>query len=88
MGALIERHGGAVHTLDQNVRQHNVAEREALAELRAGDVARAVEFYLDQDRVATADPRRGAGQDGDQWAGRVRAGTPPCSPGAGPTWRS
>ena len=45
VGALVERHGGAVHALDQNVRQHDQAEREALAELRAGDVARAVEFY-------------------------------------------
>jgi ATP-dependent exoDNAse (exonuclease V) alpha subunit len=44
LGALIERHGGAVHALEQNVRQQNHAEREALAHLRAGDVSRAVEF--------------------------------------------
>jgi hypothetical protein len=42
MGAVVERHGGVVHTLDQNVRQHDEAEREALAELRAGDVSRTV----------------------------------------------
>jgi hypothetical protein len=53
MGALIERHGGIVHLLEQNVRQHHQGEREALADLRAGDVTRAVEFYLDQDRVTT-----------------------------------
>jgi len=53
MGALVERHGGTVHALDQNVRQYSQAEREALAELRAGDVTRAVEFYLAQDRVKT-----------------------------------
>jgi len=42
MGAVVERHGRVVHTLDQNVRQHDEAEREALAELRAGDVSRTV----------------------------------------------
>ena len=44
MGALVERHGGIVHVLEQNVRQHDQAEREALGQLRAGDVTRAVEF--------------------------------------------
>ena len=51
MGALVERHGGIVHTLDQNVRQRTEAKREALAELRAGNVTRAVGFYLDHGRV-------------------------------------
>ncbi len=52
LGALVERHGGVVHVLDQNVRQHDEAERVALRELRAGDVNRAVEFYLNEHRVA------------------------------------
>ena len=65
MGALVERHGGIVHALDQNVRQHNEAEREALAELRAGDVTRAVEFYLDHGPGDNrANPGRGAGHTG------------------------
>ena len=78
MGALVERHGGIVHVLEQNVRQHNQAEREALAELRAGDVTRAVEFYLERGPGDNrADPGRGAGQTGRpvgqgraRWAGR------------------
>ena len=69
MGALVERHGGIVHALEQNVRQHNEAEREALAELRAGDVTRAVEFYLGQDRVTTERTRDEAlAKLVDQWA--------------------
>ncbi len=57
MGALVERHGGLIHALEQNVRQHNQAEREALRELRAGDVTRAVEFYVAQGRVTTEHTR-------------------------------
>ncbi len=69
MGALVERHGGIVHALEQNVRQHNEAEREALAELRAGDVTRAVEFYLGQGRVTTERTRDEAlNKVVDQWA--------------------
>ncbi len=75
MGALVERHGGIVHVLEQNVRQHNQAEREALRELRAGDVARAVEFYLDQDRVTTERTRGEAlAKLVDQWAKDTLAG--------------
>jgi hypothetical protein len=57
MGALVDRHGGIVHSLDQNVRQHDEAERVALAELRAGNVNRAVEFYLTHDRVVAGRTR-------------------------------
>ncbi len=75
MGALVERHGGIVHTLDQNVRQHNDAERLALAELRAGHVARAVGFYVDQGRVLTEATRTEALERlVDRWAGDVLAG--------------
>ena len=56
MGALVERHGGAVHTLTENVRQHDAAERAALAQLRAGDVGRAVEFYVGSGRVVARRP--------------------------------
>jgi len=69
MGALVERHGGIVHTLDQNVRQRTEAEREALAELRAGNVARAVGFYLDHGRVVCERTRTEALDTlVDQWA--------------------
>ncbi len=75
MGALVERHGGIVHTLDQNVRQRNDAEREALAELRAGNVTRAVGFYLDQGRVITERTRNEAMDTlVDQWASDVMSG--------------
>jgi conjugative relaxase-like TrwC/TraI family protein len=75
MGALVERHGGIVHTFDQNVRQRNDAEREALAELRAGNVTRAVGFYVDQGRVTTERTRNEA-LDAlvGQWARDVTSG--------------
>jgi conjugative relaxase-like TrwC/TraI family protein len=70
LGALVERHGGVVHVLDQNVRQHDEAERAALAELRAGDVNRAVEFYVDQHRLTTERTRDEAlAKLVDRWAG-------------------
>ena len=77
LGALVERHGGVVHTLDQNVRQQDQAEREALADLRAGDVSRAVEFYVDArpggHRSRT--PRRRARQSwSTAWAADIGQG--------------
>ena len=75
MGALVERHGGIVHALDQNVRQHNESERAALVELRAGDVTRAVEFYLANQRVVTERTRDEALNTlVDQWARDTLAG--------------
>ncbi len=75
LGALIERHGGAVHTLEHNVRQQNHAEREALAELRAGDVQRAVEFYATSGRVVTAPGRDAVLKEMvEAWSADVAAG--------------
>ena len=75
VGALVERHGGIVHVLEQNVRQHNQAEREALGQLRAGDVTRAVEFYLPHDRVVAERTRDEALNTlVDQWSLDVLAG--------------
>jgi conjugative relaxase-like TrwC/TraI family protein len=75
LGALIERHGGAVHALEHNVRQQNHAEREALAHLRAGDVSRAVEFYATSGRVVTAPGREGALKEMvEAWSADVAAG--------------
>jgi hypothetical protein len=75
MGALFERHGGIVHTLDQNVRQRTEAEREALAELRAGNVSRAVGFYLGHGRVVCERTRTEALDTlVDQWAADTLSG--------------
>jgi conjugative relaxase-like TrwC/TraI family protein len=75
LGALVERHGGVVHHLDQNVRQHNYLEREALSQLRAGDVARSIEFYAAHDRVVIENTRTEAlAQLVDQWAQDVTDG--------------
>ena len=60
MGALVERHGGAVQTLHQNVRQLDERERGALIELRDGDVGKAVDFYLSSGRVVIEPSRSGA----------------------------
>jgi conjugative relaxase-like TrwC/TraI family protein len=51
LGALIERHGGTVHRLTENLRQHEPGERHALAQLRAGHVAAAVDWYQTHGRV-------------------------------------
>jgi hypothetical protein len=51
LGALLERHRSLVHVLEENVRQVDPDERQALAELRAGDVIAAVDWYAKHDRV-------------------------------------
>jgi ATP-dependent exoDNAse (exonuclease V) alpha subunit len=40
--AVVRRFGGSVHVLNENVRQVDPAEREALAQLRSGKVDEAV----------------------------------------------
>jgi conjugative relaxase-like TrwC/TraI family protein len=57
LGALLTRHPGAVHHLADNVRQVDPGEREALAELRAGSVERAVEWYAANGRIAVGPDR-------------------------------
>jgi len=57
--ALVTRYGAAVHVLDENVRQHDVAERVALEHLPAGNVAKAVAFYAGDGRIV-ATTHRGA----------------------------
>lgn len=68
-GALIERHGSVVHVLDENLRQRDAGEASALAELRAGHVAAAVDWYATHDRVVIA-PSRDELLDAlvDRWA--------------------
>ena len=58
--ALVARYGDAVHVLADNVRQRDVAERAALAQLRDGNVARAVAWYADNGRVVVAPDRAAA----------------------------
>jgi ATP-dependent exoDNAse (exonuclease V) alpha subunit len=55
--SLVVRYGAAVHVLDENVRQRDVAERAALAELRDGDVAKAVASYARRGRIVVARDR-------------------------------
>jgi ATP-dependent exoDNAse (exonuclease V) alpha subunit len=70
--ALVARYGPAVHVLADNVRQREVAERAALAELRDGDVAKAVASYARRARIVVA-PDRTAAIDAlvEGWAGDV-----------------
>ena len=52
--ALVTRHQGSVHALRQNVRQADREERAILAQLRAGSVDQAVNWYADKRRITTA----------------------------------
>jgi conjugative relaxase-like TrwC/TraI family protein len=51
LGALLRRLGGSAHVLDENLRQADPAERAALEQLRSGEVARAVAWYVAHDRI-------------------------------------
>jgi hypothetical protein len=73
--ALVRRHPDVVHHLTENRRQHDVAERRTLAELRHGDVGKAVAWYHDQGRLHAAADRDVALQQAlDAWAADVAAG--------------
>jgi ATP-dependent exoDNAse (exonuclease V) alpha subunit len=73
--ALVERFGGTVWTLTDNVRQVDLTEREALAELRAGDVDLAVEWLAANDRIVCgADHAETVGAVVDGWLGDLDAG--------------
>lgn len=54
---LLARHRDAVHILRDNVRQGDPPERAVLAQLRAGDVTRAIDWYATQGRIVTAPTR-------------------------------
>jgi hypothetical protein len=75
LAALVRRHPDVVHQLSENRRQYDGAERRTLAELRHGDVARAVAWYHDQGRLHAAASREVALQQAvDAWAADVAAG--------------
>jgi conjugative relaxase-like TrwC/TraI family protein len=73
--ALLERHPDLVVTLDENVRQHDPAERRALAMLRNGDPADAIARYANQDRIRVEGTRvETLVAMTDAWAADVDAG--------------
>ena len=75
LGALLERHGGLAHVLDENVRQRDPNERAALAELRAGSIERAVEHYASSGRLHVSPHLDAAlSQMVDAWATDALAG--------------
>jgi conjugative relaxase-like TrwC/TraI family protein len=49
--ALVDRFDGHVWQLADNVRQVDLTEREALAELRHGNISHAVDWFADHDRI-------------------------------------
>ncbi len=55
--ALVNRHGAAVHVLDENIRQRDAAERAALEQLRAGSTTEALGWYRERDRIVAAPTR-------------------------------
>ncbi len=57
LAALIDRHPELTVTLDHNVRQHDPDERTALAELRDGSVAAAIDWYATNGRIHTRPDR-------------------------------
>jgi len=84
MGAVLERHPEAVHVLAENVRQRDVSERDALAQLRAGQVAEAVDWYVANDRIVvrpTIEEAREALVAG--WARDITASVTPTDPNHG-----
>jgi ATP-dependent exoDNAse (exonuclease V) alpha subunit len=75
LGALLRRHHGNVHLLNDNVRQTDPGERRALAELRAGDVDRAVAWYHQAGRIRPApDQDQAVAAVVEAWAGDVAVG--------------
>ena len=57
MAALMDRHPHLVTRLDENLRQHDPAERAAIARLRNGNIEAALHWYRVNDRVQTATSR-------------------------------
>jgi hypothetical protein len=73
--ALVTRHPDAVHYLTQNRRQHDPDEREALDQLRDGDIGEAVSWYETHDRIHAVPIRDDALRAAvDAWAADIAAG--------------
>jgi hypothetical protein len=72
---LVARHPDSVHYLMDNRRQHDEQEREALGEVRDGQVAEALSWYERQGRLHAIANRDDAVQGAvDAWAEDVAAG--------------
>jgi hypothetical protein len=75
LAAPVRRHPQRLFALKTNVRQRDPGERRALAELRAGKVDAAVEWYAAAGRaVAVPDRDAGVAAMVEAWAGDVAAG--------------
>jgi conjugative relaxase-like TrwC/TraI family protein len=75
LAALVGRHPETVHRLVENRRQNDPDERRALAEMRDGDVSKAVAWYHTHDRIhAAADRDQAVEQAVQAWATDVAAG--------------
>ncbi len=75
LAALVRRHPELVHHLTENRRQHDPAERQTLAELRDGDVMKAVAWYQRNGRIHPLSDRDDALRHAvDAWATDVAAG--------------
>lgn len=75
LNALVSRFGGRVWELTDNVRQADLTEREALAELRHGDVDAALEWLRRRGRILTgADRAEVIGATVDGWIRDVENG--------------
>ncbi|HWG75099.1 MAG TPA: MobF family relaxase [Acidimicrobiales bacterium] len=73
--ALVSRHSHGVHVLRENVRQADPQERSILAQLRAGNVEQAVNWYAEHGRIATTPNREHAlDETVAAWAGDVAEG--------------
>jgi conjugative relaxase-like TrwC/TraI family protein len=75
LAALVRRHPDLVHQLSENRRQHDPAERAALAQLRDGRAGEAVAWFQGQGRLHSAVERDVALQQAVQaWAADITAG--------------
>lgn len=75
LAAVRERHPEVVTELTENLRQHDPAERDALDELRHGDIDTAIDYYTERDRVQIAPSRVAAlGTMVNAWANDTQTG--------------
>lgn len=75
LAALVTRHPDAVHHLLVNRRQTDPGERAALDQLREGEVAQAVAWYAERERIQARPDRERALQAAvEAWAADVAAG--------------
>ena len=70
---LLDRAHRVVHVLDQNVRQHDPAERRALEQLRGGDVEEAVAWYAN-DRITALTSHDALNVMVNGWMQDIRSG--------------